>query len=89
MIIDIMVTHYLVYKIKVIWCRFLWQNVEKQIETNQLPTEVTENQSDSSDILSNDTEIRSDATEILSYLSLEDDREQYIPIYPDVSNLME
>jgi len=61
------------------------------------------NQSDSPDILSDDTEIRSDttenrsdtneissdATEILSDLSIEDNREQYVPIYPDLSNLME
>jgi hypothetical protein len=64
---------------------------------------ATKNQSDSSDILSDDTEIRSDATEnirdtdeilsdateILSDISLDDDREQYVPIYPDLSNLME
>jgi len=61
------------------------------------------NQSDSSNFLSDDTEIRSgarenikdtnrilsDGTEILSDISLEDNQEQYVPIYPDLPNSIE
>lgn len=58
-------------------------------EEDEIFSDETEIRSDATENRDETNEILSDATEVLSDISLESDREQYVSIYPDLSNLME